>query len=752
MSAPSLAGWLRARPDQELAALLRARPDLAVPPPADTSVLATRAGIRASVVRACEDLDRFTLTVLTALVVGGADHAPVPRTEIDRLLGPAVPPSATDSALAVLTERALTWGDDELSVVPAAREVSGGHPGGLGRPSPDLDADTVAMLLADLPADELRVLQTLADGPPVGATRDAAEPPSLEEARTPVQRLLARGLLRRLDSGTVELPQQVGIALRGDTPLGTVEVVAPDLPTRRPGGATVDSTAALAALEVVRQVETLVTLWAEDPPPVLKSGGLGVRELKRTAKALDVDTDHAALIAEIAQAAGLVTGTIDSAADPQWLPTTAADTWVALTTPGRWTALAEAWLAMPRLPALAGLRDDRDRILAPLSDELRRPLAPAHRRAVLDLLAELPAGAGVDGVQDLAAVLAWRAPRRGGRLRDDLITWTVNEASTLGVLALGGPSSAGRALLDGDTAATTAAAMAMLPEPLDHFLVQADRTVVAPGPLQPELASELSLVADLESAGGANVYRITESTVRRALDAGRTGSDLHELLTRHSRTPVPQTLTYLIDDVARRHGQLRAGPAGSYLRCEDPALITELMAHPIAARCELRKLAPTVLVGPLGPAELLEELRAAGYAPAAESADGQVIDLRPRGRRVAARPVRRRTHVPAVPSEEQLDDLVRSMRAGDAAAGASRGPTLATRGVSTGATLSLLKGAAEAGARVWIGYVDAHGVASRRIVRPVSIGAGMLEGFDDSNGGIRRFSLHRITSVAEAQD
>src|SRR5690606_27039329 len=64
---PSLAEWLRERSDEELAALLRARPDLATPPPADTSVLATRVGSRSSVARACEDLDAFALSTLEAL-------------------------------------------------------------------------------------------------------------------------------------------------------------------------------------------------------------------------------------------------------------------------------------------------------------------------------------------------------------------------------------------------------------------------------------------------------------------------------------------------------------------------------------------------------------------------------------------------------------------------------------------------------------------------------------------------------------
>ena len=90
MSTP-LVDWLRAQDDATLAALVRLRPDLTVPPPADLTVLATRAGVRASVHRACDDLDTPTLAVLEALVVADADSAPVARAEVARLLGPDMP-------------------------------------------------------------------------------------------------------------------------------------------------------------------------------------------------------------------------------------------------------------------------------------------------------------------------------------------------------------------------------------------------------------------------------------------------------------------------------------------------------------------------------------------------------------------------------------------------------------------------------------------------------------------------------------
>ncbi|GLW92996.1 hypothetical protein Aglo03_38120 [Actinokineospora globicatena] len=735
VSGTTLTDWLRARDDEALAAVLRARPDLATPRPANTGVLAARAATRASVARVAEGLDTFTLAVLDALLAAGADRGPVPISVVDL----DAPAQRVKAAVGQLRRLAIAWGEDkEISLVPAAREAGGLFPTGLGRPSPALDDVDVAAAVAALPVDERDVLERLASNGPIGNTRDAAAVLPLDQARTPIQRLLARELLTRVDATTVELPRQVGLVVR---PAALVVVDEPKPKTK--AHKAVDSTAAGAALEFLRHTHTLLRMWSEEPAPVLKSGGLGVRDLRKLTKALDVSERHGVLLVEVAVAASLVVD--NEATTPEYLPTTHADTWLVASPANQWATLAAAWLDLPRLPGIGGLRDAKERLLAPLSEDLRRPVAPLERARVLHALADLKPGTGIADVDELAALLAWRAPRRGGRLRDEIVRWTLEEATAIGVVAHGALGGAGRTLVEEGTAAAAKRMAEAMPEPIDHVLVQADLTVVAPGPLEPHLAAQVNQVADVESAGSATVYRVSETSLRRALDAGQTASDLHELFRVHSRTPVPQSLTYMIDDVARRHGRLRGGATASFLRCDDPALIAEVAASPAAAALRLRKIAPTVLVSPVPLLEILDELRAAGFTPAAEDSEGQVVDLRPTGRRVqaAVRAVRRVAS--KAPDDDQLSDIVHSMRAGDRAADSKRGRSVTASSTTTADTLALLQQAVHAQHTVWVGMVDANGVASERILIPTRIGGGVLEGTDPDTNSPTRIPLHRIT-------
>ncbi|RRQ83636.1 helicase-associated domain-containing protein [Streptomyces griseofuscus] len=880
----SLAEALRARDDASLAALLRSRPDLITPVPTDLTQLATRAGTRASVLRALERLDRFALQTAEALAVA---PDPASGTALLGLMagdaGDETVAAALPRALATLREQALVWGDDErLRLVRTARELlapSPGHPSptglgptvheatsgmspgriqeivttaGLASTHDSVSAVTaltslfthrkkMAKLLSGAPEGSLEVLSRLVWGPPYGQVTP--------EPAAHLRWLLDRGLLLPTAPGTVVLPREVALHLRAGRAHREPEPLPPAVEpaaTHRPQG--VDAAAAGQAHTALATVEELLKDWGEGGPAVLRAGGLSVRDLKRTAVALDAPEPIAAFWVELAYAAGLLAS--DGEADERYAATPFYDEWLERPPAERWALLAGAWLTATRAPGLVGGRDAKDRTLSALGPGLDRSAAPEVRHRVLTLLAGLPAGAA-PAPESILTRLHWERPLRGtagtprpGRdtpaedLRTRLARWTLTEAELLGVTGRGALSTQGRALLGapgpgasdgpgpggpgpggpgpggpgpggpagasgmpgggepggpGDKlpvhhhrASASAPALAaapsapaplvplspaeqavatataarllapLLPEPLDHVLLQADLTAVAPGPLERPLAEMLGVLADVESKGGATVYRFTPGSVRRALDAGRTAADLHDFLARHSRTPIPQPLAYLIDDVARKHGHLRIGAASAYVRCDDDALLTEILADKRATALRLRRLAPTVLAAQSDPAALLEGLRAMGFAPAAESAEGDVLITRAHAHRTPPRtapePV---PDGPPPPDGTLLSAAIRAIRAGDLAATAPRKPTGTDPAAgelprtSAAETLATVQAAVLTGDSLWIGYVNAEGAASQRVIAPIRVEGGFVTAYDHTADEVRTYPLHRITGVAE---
>ncbi|OIV37055.1 DNA-binding protein [Mangrovactinospora gilvigrisea] len=824
----TLAEALRQRGDEALGALLRARPDLLAPVPGDLTQLATRAGTRASVLRALERLDRFTLQVAEAVAVA-PDGAP--RRAVEALL-PGAPRGAVPAAVERLRERALLWGaanGSELHLVRTARDLLGPSPAaapaqqgrlataGLGPSLADCsalvqpsrlqeiladaglpgtgdgvsaaaalaahfaDGPRLEALLANAPESARGALGELVWGPPTGQVRDAARPVRAAEARTGVEWLLARGLLLPAGADTVVLPREVALALRGGRVHRELEPSPPPVEAADRGAATVDAAAAGEALTAVRLVEELLEPWDAGGPPVLRSGGMGVRELRRAAVVLEVPDEQAAFWLELAYAAGLFASFgEDDELGEVFLPTPAYDEWLGLPAAERWARLVGAWLSGTRVPGLTGRRDAKGRVLNVLGDGLNRAAAPEVRGAVLRELAALPPGSA-PAAGALAARLRWRRPLRGGgdtAAMDELAGWAVAEAGLLGVTGRAALACYARVLVPppapdeapapeaaarGATAAAAAAAMAavelepLLPEPVREVLLQADLTAVAPGPLVPEVGRRMGVLADIESKGGATVYRFTPASVRRGLDAGLTAADIQAFLAGHSATPVPQPLAYLVDDVARRHGLLRVGTAGAYLRCDDDAVLSELLADRRTAGLGLRRLAPTVLAAQAAPDTLVARLRELGYAPAAESAAGEVVVARRDARRTGPRRPPEPVHEgPPAPDAALLAAAVRAVRAGEEAAGAAPDGTAAAADpdapvprTPAADILATLQAAALTGGQVLIGYVSQEGRATRRVIEPARVEGGWVEAYDHLTDAVRSFALHRMTGAAE---
>lgn len=676
--------YLHSLGDDQLRALIRSRPDAFFPTPPSSGSLATRLSLPGSASRALRQLSAADLAVLEKLADAGAELDPVDASGF--------------GDVEHLRELALVFGPlDGLRVAPGT--LSALPPGWRVT---DALPDGATEALAALPAHERKVLETLATSGGVGTT-SAAGPDA--DPSAPVPRLLAAGLLVRVDANTVRLPRPVRDAMRG-LPPREFPLTPPAVPSVDQHS--MDESAVAQGLDAVRQMRQLVMALMDTPVTLNKDGTVGVRAAANLEKGLGFDPR---LLITVGESAGLIgRGNVD---DQDVLSATRdALTWIDATLADQWAILLVGWAASP-------WRADADANL--LSADMH---APAVRNARLTILRH--AGR--------TEQLLFHAPLEASGFSQQLIQAVVEEAEFVGALA-GTPdlvqSAPLRALLEGDDVASAAASL--VPASVDTLIAQGDMTMLAPGPLEPDMASFIERIAELESPGLASVWRVTEDSVRRGLDGGLTAEEVHSWLKQHVLGEVPQAITFLVDDTARTHGAIRAGSALSYIRSADPALIATA-----AERCGLRILAPTVAVSELPLSKLMADLRAAGMHPTAEDSNGTTLNMAPEPALVAATP----STLPRAPraTDEQVEAIVAKLRAAGTDSAAESG----------GTTFETLRAAARARRHVTVGFVDKQGRGRTLTVLPLSVSAGQVDALDEAADQVVRIALPRITKAVLA--
>jgi len=712
----SLTEELRNRSDGQIMALFSSRPDLISPVPTDLMALAARANSAPSLMRARESLDKFRLDILTALCTLEEPIA------MDQIL--KVTTEHAQEAVESLWQMALLYKDGDRYRIPSnVRTLVGENPAGLGAKS---SRPVDFALLAQAPKGALETLQRMVWGPPKGEIADVKKAPPV------IKWLLENNFLIPFDSQTVLLPREVAMHLREGRVFKELQPTRPQV-TGQSRKQKAANFAAIANISTfVRWAEELGHNWSDEPPAALRSGGLGVRDLKRSAQHLGISESCAAFVAELLYIAGLVV--IDT--DDQILPTSAFDIWLTKSISEQWLALTSLWLESSRMSGLIGKGDSKN--IAALGPELDRGGVVTLKRVILKVLQEHPE---VDPALDsIVATITWLLPSRTNR---DYVEWILREAEWLGLTGQGALSSFGSALLNHEDLGIESA----LPKPVDHILIQADNSAVAPGPLTLELANAIGTIADIESRGGASVYRFSEASIRRGLDHGQTGDQIKDFLKKISKTPMPQPLEYLITDVAKRHGRLRVGNTTSYLRCEDEGLIQEILHDRRLDHLRMRKLAPQVLISDVESHELMRVLRDVGYLPAAENATGVLVTA-PTLRRAKARPKPPRITVDvSTPTGLLIAAALRALRAGERAS--SHKPREVPR-TTANETVELLHQYIEERTSLTIGYADTNGGVSNRLIDPLSISLGTLVARDHATGEITHFRIPRITGVSPA--
>ena len=799
---------LTALPDREVAALLVARPDLVAPPSSSFLALATRAGAQGSVEQALAGLDAPTLAVAEAVVVLGG---PMESEETEGAGGTQTaegdgsdgtvqskgePADPSETGLAGLIAAHLPLEAEQvtealdhlgrLALVIEGRPVAaletafGPHPFGLGPWAAEpLSAEQLPPTLEELskdiaggggepviPAASVEMLQALTWGPPAGTLRSGGTAPGAAP-------LIERSWLERSSDARGRtrfiLPRQVALALRGGR-LTREALTAPEASVLETvGGAVVASESSFHAEETVRLVGALLEEWGREGGTIRRTGGVSVRALARTADALDLQPDAAAHIIETAAGAGLL-GLDDDGAT--WVPSILSSGWLADSLPQRWAPLALAWAGSARTPWLTGTRDDDGSLRAVLGPDLEAGWAVRLRARVLALLGDLPQGASVTPAF-VRAALTWQSPRR--TVPGGAISAVLAEAEALGITGGGALTEAGRILSrraaasldeqdagrsDGDAhaevlsddenlAALEAALAADLPAAVETILVQSDLTAIVPGRPAPELAALLERTSVVESRGGALTVRFTPESVRGALDVGYRAEEITQAIGRYSPTPLPDSLSVLIQDAARHHGAVRVRAVSALLRVGDEATAAGLLAEPRLRDLGLDEVAPGILVATASAGQVLRELRATGLAPVTEDADGHLVvgpTTAQQARRAPepTRPgsehsVRRRR-----PGRRELTTLVGRLRMGQEVLQAAGETAVATDPVHA---LAVLRQAQSSRSRLRLTLAGPDGAVQERQVRVMAVEPGRVRLRDVVRETELTVAVHRIVSV-----
>src|SRR5690625_2997083 len=257
--------------------------------------------------------------------------------------------------------------------------------------------------------------------------------------------------------------------------------------------------AAAAIAQFLATATAVVEAATRRPLTANKSGGLGVRELTRLAK--EVGADPAT--ARLAVATAAYAEVLDVLGDGRLGGGDSVEAWRRQPPERRASSLIQSWLHLTLPPSW-----DRDAegayqgLLSPKVPSTGVPLG-----LVCCLLAAAHPGEGLTSAADVRAVIGWEHPSA------DLPAGTVErawaEAHELGLLAEGRLTAVGQAVLDQDEQSALAALAAMLPEVTSQALFGSDQTIMVPGSPRPDVVDVLDAVAERESRGATNTWRIT---------------------------------------------------------------------------------------------------------------------------------------------------------------------------------------------------------------------------------------------------
>lgn len=318
---------------------------------------------------------------------------------------------------------------------------------------------------------------------------------------------------------------------------------------------------------------------------------VGLPDIKRLAGRLRQSNDYVREIYELANFAGLI-----ALVGGRWQLTDISDQWIAEGSSARWQRLAGVWMLVLGRAAAAELTETGGLQFHTLSEVLGR-IFPLADSKIISRITKLLSLAELCGIAHDGNAASWVA---------DVLKGKVEKAAT--------------------------AVVSLLPATQGRLIVQADLTLIAPGPLETAIEIKLRQFAELESIGTASSYRISALSISHGYELGMSEDEIRELLKSASQKDLPQPVDYLLREASARFGRLKvlANPndGRTEVHSPDPILIKSIANDSKLRPFNFRETESGFLVSRLEANVVYLGLREAGYSAIRVSPNGQVLSPR----------------------------------------------------------------------------------------------------------------------------
>ena len=345
---------------------------------------------------------------------------------------------------------------------------------------------------------------------------------------------------------------------------------------------------------------------------------------------------------------------------------------------------------------------------------------------------ELSALLAIDETLTLVDALAQVFPLADESLGQELHL-LAEQAQGIGFSVSGMPTNLALHCLTGNFEAAVVALTPHLPKAQGTLIVQADLSLIAPGPLETNVESTLRKFAQIEQVSVACTYRLSALSLSHGLECGLTGQQIRDLLADLSGKALPQPVEYLLREAESRFGRLRLlegkGTERTLIQSTDGLLLTEILNDVRLRPFGLFAITASSLATRFESEVVYFGLRDVGYVPVRIDSEGKVVS--PQAKRSWAAGVSASVSDPII-------ELVEQLRRADDRVGAEPDDQDLLRQIQLA-----LKSKAEL--NVVLTGRDGSEVEFR--VLPTSLANGRLRGLDKKADIERTLPLERIVRV-----